>query len=465
MPIQLGSVTVNPLGISSVYWGYDLVYFAKKLITISGVSPLAFVNALAKPIKSLVQYGKTTQASTPTLSAPVDIVCNNGTLKMVDDELPSGYRRLESIEFSGNTYYETQEKLYGTDIVTMTIADFAQSGQNLFGCYSGTDGINFSMYIYGTSAGQAYWRYGQTLYRPVVGSTDERTITFGAGGTTGFKNNVTYDTVDFETDSTARIGALPNSSSSKFNGRIDGNILVSNRLKYIPCEREADGVICYYEAVNGVVLEPNGNAPTAGAYDNTHNYVTAVGTPEVLAITAEDEYGGDIEQTASVKNLFAVGDYADAQDIISGVVMRKCAMLVLDGTESWTTDTYGGYCRMVLQEVLNASGDTLPVICSHYASRSADTRQQPNSIFIASSGKLVVYIDSTQSIDTVAEFNAWLAEQYTNGTPVIVIYPLAEPVTEYITPQPLSMANGSNTIEVVSNVGNVELQVEAWVHT
>lgn len=458
MPIRLGSATVNPPGISSAYLGYDLVYLAKKLISVSGMSPLTLVNALAKPIKGLVQYGKTTQVSTPTPSAPVDIVCNNGTLKMVDDELPSGFRRLESIEFSGKTYYETQEKLYGTDIVTMTIADFVSSGQNLFGCYSGANETNFSMYIYGTSTGQAYWRYGQTLYRPTVGSTDERTITFGAGGTTGFKNDVTYDTVDFETDSTARIGALPNSSSAKFNGRIVGNILVSNRLKYIPCEREADGFICYYEAVNGVVLEPNGDAPIAGAYDNTHNHVAVVGTPEVLAITAEDEYGSDIEQTASVKNLFAVGDYADTQDVISGAVTRKCAMLVLDGTESWAEASTASVTRYRVA-ISDAVGGTArsAILSTHFS--YASSGQPVGGAFLSTK---YLYIIPDQSISTVEAFAASLAEQYANGTPVIVVYPLAEEITEQVAEQQLSTTEGTNIVSVTSDVAPVELSVEAW---
>lgn len=458
MPIRLGSVTVNPPGISSAYLGYDLVYFAKKLITVSGMSPLALVNALAKPIKSLVQYGKTTQVSTPTPSVPVDIVCNNGVLKIVDDELPSGYRRLESIRFSGNTYYETQEKLYGTDIVTMTIADFVSSGQNLFGCYSGANETNFSMYIYGTSTGQAYWRYGQTLYRPTVGSTAERTITFGAGGTTGFKNDVTYDTVDFETDSTAWIGGLPNSSSAKFSGRIDGNILVSNRLKYIPCEREADGAICYYEAVNGVVLEPHGDAPIAGAYDNTHNHVTAVGTPEVLAITAEDEYSGDIEQTASVKNLFAVGDYADTQDVISGVVTRKCAILVLDGTELWAeAPTSSVTCyRVAISDAIGGTARS-EILSTHFS--YASSGQPVGGAFLSTK---YLYIIPDQSISTVEAFTASLAEQYANGTPVIVVYPLAEEITEQVAEQQLSTTEGTNIVSVTSDVAPVELSVEAW---
>lgn len=49
--------------------------------TVSGTSPLTLAGAKAGKIKSLVQYGKCSQADTPTPSNPVDIVCNNGALK------------------------------------------------------------------------------------------------------------------------------------------------------------------------------------------------------------------------------------------------------------------------------------------------------------------------------------------------------------------------------------------------
>ena len=50
-------------------------------VKVSGTSPLSLPGAIANSIKSLTQYGLCTQASTPTPSAPVDIVCNNGALK------------------------------------------------------------------------------------------------------------------------------------------------------------------------------------------------------------------------------------------------------------------------------------------------------------------------------------------------------------------------------------------------
>ena len=185
-----------------------------------------------------------------------------------DEELPHGYRRIESITFAGGTYYETDEKLYGSDFVMMTISLSSAAGQNLFGCYSGTgiDDVNFSLYVYGTTTGQAYWRYGTTLYRPTLGGSGKRSISFGAGGTTGFATNASYSETEFETTSTARIGALPNSSSPKFSGTIYGNVAVASRLKYIPCIRSSDGAIGYYETVKGKFLEPQGSAPVAGDY-------------------------------------------------------------------------------------------------------------------------------------------------------------------------------------------------------
>ena len=294
-------------------------------------SPYTFIASKGR-LKSLIRYGKCEQSGTPSTSSAVSIKCNNGTLTTKDAELPYGYRRLGSIEFEGNTYYNTNEKLYGADIVTMTISDFVSGGQNLFGAYagSGDDINNFSLYIYGTSTGQAYWRYGQTLYRPTLGGTTQRTISFGAGGTDGFKTDVSYPTVEFESNSVAWIGGLPNSSSPKYDGKIVGNITVGTRLKYIPCVRSSDGAIGYYETVNGVFLEPQGSSPVAGEYDDAHLVPYVDGTTEVVTLSAV----GVADQTVSVENLFAVGNVKDEQDIISGTVTRRCGVCVYDGTQS-----------------------------------------------------------------------------------------------------------------------------------
>lgn len=420
---------------------------------IGSTSP-ATVTAAAGKVLKLLRYGKCEQAGTPTPASPQAIKCNNGTLTVVDDELPMGYKRITGITFEGNTYYETNEKLYGSDIVTMTISDFESSGQNLFGCYSGTTAgvYNFSLYIYGTSTGQAYWRYGQTLYRPTVGSTSTRTITFGAGGTTGFKNDVTYSDVDFETTTTARIGALPNSSSPKFDGTILGSITIGQRLKYVPCERVSDGVIGYYEVVNGEFLEPNGSTPTAGAYDTSHiTKIAIVGTAEEITLGV---------QSASVENLLSVGSsYKDEQNVISGTVTHKCGVKIYDGTENWVASDTTGIFMAPLWNKNHPNNTRVALVSNYYPGTNAMNSSMPDG-FIKGGNSTALNVFALFVKDTdfssVDDIKAWVADQYAAGTPLIVVYPLPDVTTEQVTAQPLNTVAGSNTLTDTAEVSNPE---------
>ena len=68
------------------------------------------------------------------------------------------------------------------------------------------------------------------------------------------------------------------------------------------------------------------------------------------------------------------------------------------------------------------------------------------------------FIPTDQTIDTAEAWKAWLAAQYAAGTPVIVIYPLAEETTESVTPQALSTSEGDNTITATANVSPIQLE-------
>ena len=307
-----------PQDINAIRFGATLVWgiINGAITTITGASPLALVNALAKPIRRLTQYGKCTITSN-------EIYCNNGKLVAVDDELPSGYKRLLGITFDGSFRYETDEVLTGDDDVTMTLDNLSTSGRNVFGSYNGANGKNFSLYIYGSASSGSYFRYGDQLKRPKYG-TGKRTITFGKSGTSGFADDSDVTPDEFTTPANVYIGMLPNSSSAAYIGDIIGSIIVSNRLEWIPCERESDGVIGYYEKYNGNFIAPVGSGtPVSLGYDSSHLNALAIdGTPEVLTIGT---------QTATVANLFSTGTVHDEQDIISGTVTRKTAVSVSGG--------------------------------------------------------------------------------------------------------------------------------------
>lgn len=435
--------------------------------TVSGEAPITLANALRGAIRSLIQYGLCYQASTPTPAAPVDIVCNNGTLKMVDDELPLAYKRITGIKFDGDFWYNTVEVLDGGDAVTMTLANTATSGQNVFGSYNGTSGgkKNFSLFIYGGGANNnSYYRYGEQLLRPRFGS-NERTITISGNGTDGFTTDVTATPDTFTTEASAYIGMLPNSSSAAYTGSIMGSIDVVNngqlRLRWIPCERQSDGAIGYYELKSGTFLEQVGSGtPVKGGYDTSHMTKLIIdGTPEVLTVSAD----GETPQTASVQYLLAVDDYRDEQNIISGSVKRKVGIKIFDGTEDWTKPSGSDYFRLdgLFEDTIQYSADNPAVVCSHFVGRmpkTAASGMDDGDIKLGYTSMYNRLYLKYAAATTADEFKAWVAAQYAAGTPVIVLYPLAEEVAEQVSPQKLYVADGSNTVSVVANVSPVNLE-------
>ena len=426
------------------------------LKTLKGISPLTILKVASKGITKLTQFGKCEQASTPTPSVPVDIKCNNGALKMVDDELPTGYKRVLGFKMNNNSYWEIADfPLYGSD--TLRFSFDATDGCNVIGAYSGSaSGNNYSLYV-STSAN--YLRYKSGAYNSAIDYDKRYDVELTPTGSSGMKVDSTWTAQTFTTPTNLCIGTTAKSASSaKLKGNLYGNIEIVGRAKFVPCERVSDNVLGYYDTIGEAFYEQASGFSGAISlgYDGNHYSLAVNGTPEVLTVVSETT------QTASVGNLLGVGDCKDEHEIVRGDVTRSCGIKVLDGTEEWTTDTYGGYRRMVLQEVLTASGDTLSVICSHYASRSSDARQQPNSIFIAGSGKLVIYVGSSQNFTTADEFNAWLAGQYANGTPVVIVYPLAEPTTEQVTGQHLTAKDTATITANSDHISNIELEVEYW---
>jgi hypothetical protein len=245
---------------------------------------------------------------------------------------------------------------------------------------------------------------------------------------------------------------LPNSSVSKFDGTIIGNITVGNRLRYIPCIRESDDVIGYYELMNQNFLEAQGSGtPVAGDVDTTHMALEVVGTPEEISIGAS----GATSQTASAVSLFGVEDYQDTQNIITGAITRNVGIKVFNGMESYSAMTYG----YTTDELSDFPNENFVPFCTHFVGKTtASATPDTLRLYFTSGGVPQTYFFVDQTIDdfsTVDKFKAWLAEQYAAGTPVIVLYPLASPTTEQTTPQHLSTIKGDNLLTVTAEVSDI----------
>ena len=200
------------------------------------------------------------------------------------------------------------------------------------------------------------------------------------------------------------------------------------------------------------------NNATGYASANVTNIQIEVGS------TATD-YEAYTEQTASVENLFKIAannyyaDYTDEQNIISGIVTRKVGVKVLNGTEDW------GYSSPVhtvkISDAVTTELRKTPLLCTHYPiiDDGRSFNNTPDKTMFFTSGKNLGIKDSTK---TSEQMKAWLAAQYANGTPVVIVYPLAEATTEQVTAQHLSARDTATITAQTDNISDISLEVQYW---
>ena len=171
-----------------------------------------------------------------------------------------------------------------------------------------------------------------------------------------------------------------------------------------------------------------------------------------------------LNNTATAEMLLKVGDYQDEQEILSGAVTRNVGVLVLDGTEDWVKGQ-SFYCN-ALAGVLQADHSCY---CTHYQGIMNNSAVVPDSntcrvgYHIGSDiawDRLYIYADRSLYA-TAADFANYLAQQYAAGTPVIVIYPLATPTTESVAGQTMQVQAGNNVLEITqASLTGLELEAE-----
>ena len=371
--------------------------------TVTGTSPLSLVNAIAHSIKSLTQTGKCSQASTPTPTSPVDIYCNNGALKML------------------NLANMTEDNIVVGKYINNSGTE-SSAASNFY--YSPFIPVKASTaYTLKTSASLNYANF----------------MEYDANG--DFLKRTLYRSADTPAGDATTHTTRADTAFLRFGSNINGTNLTAEKIL----------------AINWML--------TAGATAMDYvpyGQISVVGTPEVITVTHADS----TTQTAGAENLFAVGDYADTQEIISGAVTRNCGVLVFDGTEDWTRTSIGDGCT-VFSIGVNAhsiSGwSKITSLCTHfecYVGSTAPTYIAANAgkFWLNTAGQYFRFVIAG-TMD-LTRFTAWLTTQYEAGTPVIVLYPLTTPTTESVTAQPLSTTAGTNTVSWTAEVSGKTISAE-----
>jgi hypothetical protein len=154
----------------------------------------------------------------------------------------------------------------------------------------------------------------------------------------------------------------------------------------------------------------------------------------------------------------------NTQNVTTGEVTRNVGIKVFDGTETWNRgsnqDVSGNYVFYMSLTDRKIQDTNMGLLCSHFKFRgtvSYSTLLQDE--FCINQTIQYIYFDGGTRT-TIDEWKAYLASQYANGTPVIVVYPLATATTETVTAQPLTIQAGTNIVEITqASMDNLELEV------
>ena len=317
---------------------------------LAGALPLT-IQAAAGKVMRLIRYGKCTQASTPTPSSPVDIICNNGAVGETAHANPEAVRAYSEL-------YTAEGKTEGKYIDDSGVEQIVSTG-------------------------------AITDYIPLSPSTPYRLAWTRI--TTGVYTRVHLY------DSNKNWLAMAYKEPDLYVGNKTADFNTTPQTAYIR--------ITFHKSTTYISL--------------VNNIVASV--PDLLALTG----------------------YVDEADIIGGKVTRKVGVKVLDGTEAWNSYnvTQGVLFRTQISDSVSDSKNILGVLCNAYQTVYAGYRDSGTL-----SGSARNYDFLNDNYTTLDAWKAYLAAQYANGTPVIVVYPLATATTEWATPQSLQTGAGSNTI-------------------
>lgn len=207
----------------------------------------------------------------------------------------------------------------------------------------------------------------------------------------------------------------------------------------------------------------------------TNSYAASVLTNGYITLSEQVVYtDGTVEtvtdslsNTATAEMLLKVGDYVDTQEILTGLINHQLGILVLKGDEDagWNMADAGRVFRTELSTLYPTDFASNPnnniAVCSHFKVTSLSTGLAVNindgEVGWNTNGAITFRNDG---IATLSRWKQWLADQYAAGTPVIIVYPLAESTTETVTGQALTTQAGTNIVEITqASIDNLALEV------
>lgn len=166
------------------------------------------------------------------------------------------------------------------------------------------------------------------------------------------------------------------------------------------------------------------------------------GTTETIEVVGSN--GG----AATAEALFRIAGYKDEQNIIDWKITRNVKAIVLDWTEDWVKSW-----NHFESELLD-NNDFSHLVCTHFSNWPVAWNDLTIYKFSWSSILQIRY-DAQADVDS---FKSWLAAQYNNSTPVIVLYVPETPTKETVAGQAMSIPSWDGTIQITqASIDNLPL--------
>lgn len=208
----------------------------------------------------------------------------------------------------------------------------------------------------------------------------------------------------------------------------------------------------YIKSISNTIAYPNKTSSvkisTAGTYKIA--IVAAKDSPYVNKDIELFMYKGEVSgavYTPYIGNTFAIPEavqtlegYGEGLSAAyhNGIVLdpangvkkfvKRCERLVFDGTEAWaaSSDNVGNRMYAISLDHYGVANMNTPLICTHYDHRQIYSSTTDIGCCIYAKDKLRFRPDTPLN-QSITAWENYLAEQYAAGTPVTVVYALAEP--------------------------------------
>ena len=149
----------------------------------------------------------------------------------------------------------------------------------------------------------------------------------------------------------------------------------------------------------------------------------------------------DGTNVANAEILLSVSSNRDEQNLITWKITRNVKVLVLDWTEDWTKNWTHFEAELLDNNAFSH------LVCTHFKNEPVAL----NDLAIyKSSGSPILQIRYDAQADVDA-FKSWLASEYANNTPVMVLYALETPTTETVAWQTLALTDWAWTFTITAS--------------